>query len=444
MLFPTPKPQNRLINGNANERIIELSVSTNSFNHKPNKTDILSLQFARQSLSLAEFEQKIRNGFCFCHCFNIESPFGVNMKKAQNFECTNVVFLDVDKQGISMWDFIERATIKPTVGYTTASDNPDQQLYCFRLCYVFKENISTQSQYKSLCKAITSMLKQDIPQIVFDSHGFTVAQYMNGNGSGNCEITSTSYIYSLSDFNLQYKESSHEEKKSVEDKDFSKFITDFEFLHDFKSLIPLTLRDKYDRKYPFFDKSPLIQMDGYFIYPEDYTEIKRRKRIDSFAKSDKELILFSRLKLIKDGEGRRNKLYTGCLIRRQIKPDVTFEHLLMNLVMERLYYFDNSDKVLTNSVLMDIAYNALSVPLEEINIPRYRPHDFRIDKSYCTANGVSVRKQCGKIRRDRTDEMIGEYYDFNLSVRKNMKLLNDLGIKVGKTRLQQFVHRYQP
>ena len=442
MLFPTPKPQNRLIDGNVNEKIIELSVSKFSYKHKPNKSDITSLQFERQYLNLQEFESKIREGYCFCHCFKIASPFGVSMKTAVNFECTKTVFLDIDKKNIPMRNFIDQVSMKPTISYTTASNDPDKNVYCFRLCYVFNENISTPSQYKALCKSIISTLKRDVSNIEFDSHAFNVAQYMNGNGNGNCEITSTGYIYSLSDFNLQYEEISHEEKKSVEDKDFSKFITDFDFMHDFKSLTPLTLRDKYEKKYPFFDKSPLIQMDGYFLYPEDYTEIKRRKRIDSFAKSDKELIIFSRMKLIKDGEGRRNKLYTGCLIRRQIKPDVTFEHLLMNLVMERLYYFDNSDKVLTNSVLMDIAYNALSVPLEGINIPRYRPHKFRADKTYCSDNGITVRELCGKVRRDKTDEIIGKYYDFNLSVRKNLALLNDLGIKIGKTRLQQFANRY--
>ncbi len=438
------EPLNRQNHGNGCQKIIELSVSQSSFKHKPIESDITSLRFERQSLCLNEFERKIKEGYCFCHCFNYKYPFDASMKTYANFESTNIAFFDIDKQDISMKEFVDKVSMKPTLSYTTPSNDPENNVYCFRLCYVFKENITTPYQYKALCKSIVSILKCDVPQIDFDSHAFSVAQYMNGNGNGSCETITSGNIYSLDSFKLDLEDVPEKAKKQTAAKDYSQFITDWEFMQDFKSQSPLLLRDKYKIKYPFFDKSPLIQREGYYEYPENYTEIKRRKRIDSFAKSDKELIMFSRLKLIRDGERRRNKLYTGCLIRRQINPDVTFEHLLMNLVVERLYYFDNSDKVLTNQVLMDIAYNAISMPLEEINIPLYRPHDFCIDKTYCSENGVSVRGQCGKVRRDNTDEKIGEYYDFNLSVRKNLAVLNAMGIKVSKTRLLQFKQRYQP
>ena len=114
----------------------------------------------------------------------------------------------------------------------------------------------------------------------------------------------------------------------------------------------------------------------------------------------------------------------------------------MNLIYERLGYFDNSDNVLTNKVLMDIAYNAFTLPFEDITIPRYRPHEFSVNRDFCNDNGISIRKQCGIVRRNQTDDLIGQYYDFNLSIRKNLALSQENGVKVSYSRLRQFVKKY--
>lgn len=55
----------------------------------------------------------------------------------------------------------------------------------------------------------------------------------------------------------------------------------------------------------------------------------------------------------KDGERRRKRLYVDALMMRAIKPNATFLELLYNLVLRRKYFYDNSDKVLTNEVLIE-------------------------------------------------------------------------------------------
>ena len=148
------------------------------------------------------------------------------------------------------------------------------------------------------------------------------------------------------------------------------------------------------------------------------------------------------VKRIRDGEGRRKCLYIGALIRRMIHPNISFEHLLYNLIAERQWYYDNSDKVLTNEVLMQIANNALSIPIEKINIKTKRkPSKFKVDKSYCLQNGIKTKVMVGIVRRKLKDEEIGELYDCNLSVKQNLDLLKANGMKIGLSRLYEFCDR---
>lgn len=423
---------------------LKLSVSQNAYKTKPVKKDIQVMKFIRQEISLEQFSNKLKQGFSFCHWFNAKGVFGVREKRQDNFETANTIFIDIDKASVSMNDYVNNLTMKPTISYTTPSNNPQDKKYCYRLCYVLSDDIISLEAYKANYRHISERLQSEVPYVELDSHVGNVAQYVNGNGSGICEVVISNNVYEPIQFSNKQSillSNSRESRQKIE-RDYSQIISDVEFIADFHKLSPIALCNKYSEKYPFFDKSPLIQMEGYNVYPKDYTEIKRRKRIDSFAKSDEDLRIFSRLKLIKDGEGRRNKLYTGCLIRRQINSEVTFEHLLMNLVYERLYYFDNSDNVLTNKVLMDIAYNALTLPFEDITIPLYRPYEFSVNRDFCNDNGISIRKQCGAVRRNLTDELIGQYYDFNLSIRKNHKLLQEIGVKVSLTRLRQFRKAY--
>lgn len=62
----------------------------------------------------------------------------------------------------------------------------------------------------------------------------------------------------------------------------------------------------------------------------------------------------------KDGEKRRNRLFIdGCIIRK-IKPDITFLELLYNLVHRVYHYYDNSDGILSNELIVQKAIDVMS------------------------------------------------------------------------------------
>lgn len=436
---------------------LKLSVSLQYYASKediqPNK-----LRFNRSFINISEFEEYIKKGFCFCHWFDTKADeFSSSEKNSKNFERANVIFVDVDDNDMEMKQFVSGLSMKPTVYYTTPNNlNPSKgNKYRFRLCYVFCEDMRTCEMFTSTYKAIINSIRKDFPLYPDkDKCGGTAAQYFNGNGTCNCEVYTTKNVYRLADFGVSFVvEPQHKnivvatdkdsKRTTKDDKRITAFpITDKDFINDLNTFVPSELLDKYKGKYGYFDHSELSFNDGYALIPKDYHEIYRCWYLETETNKNGNTRKVSVVKRIRDGDGRRKCLYIGALIRRMIRPYISFEHLLYNLVAERQWYYDNSDKVLTNDVLMQIANNALNIPIEKINIKTKRkPSKFKVDKSYCLQNGIKPKAMVGIVRRKLKDEEIGELYDCNLSVKQNLDLLKANGMKIGLSRLYEFCDR---
>ena len=129
------------------------------------------------------------------------------------------------------------------------------------------------------------------------------------------------------------------------------------------------------------------------------------------------------MKKIRDGEGRKKKLYTAALIRKQIYPIVSAEHLLFNLIVDRTYFYDNSDKELTNARLLDMAKRVVATPLEDIRISLFRPKEYEVDKEYCRLHGIAPNEMKNRVRKALKDQQIGECYDCGMSVKDNLQMM---------------------
>ena len=279
-----------------------------------------------------------------------------------------------------------------------------------------------------------------------DSCGARPAQYMNGNGTPRCEVYSTDRVYTLSDFGVSPFESAHNENTSIRErannKECAYHITDMDFINDLSTIPPSDLIIKYRERYRYFDHSELKYNDGYALVPEDYQEIYRSWYQDVVTNSSGDIRKVSAVKIKRDGDNRRKCLFVSALIRRKILPNITFEHLLYNLVAERQWYYDNSDNTLNNQELMRIANNALNMEYEKINIKTKRkPSKFKVDKLYCSERGIKPKSMVGIVRRKLKDEEIGNLYDCSLSVKDNLAMLKANGIKIGLSRLYEFCDR---
>ena len=429
---------------------LKLSVSTERFERKE---DIIPkrLKFEQDLLTVEEFKGKVKEGYCFCHWFNTtKDVFSIAEKTKNNFDCANVVFVDVDDYDVEMKEFVRHLPQRPTVYYTTPGNGKNGK-YRYRLCYLFNQDIKDGETFTTIYNGIISSFRASYPDYPNkDKCGGVSAQYMNGNGSPNCEVYSTDCSYTLGDFGVSYTATptsadylnvSPAPNISSDKDEVKEFpFTDMEFKSDFHSMNPNDLITKYGHRYPFFESTELnFNEDGYALIGDDYRQIFRRWYLDisqdEKGREHKAMVLRKR----RDGDKRRYYLYLSALIRKQIKPDITFEHLLYNLVYERQYFYDNSDHVLSNQFLMEKARSVIDTPLEDINLGKYdkRPK-YKVSRDYCRERGIKPVAWSNRIRSMLYTEKIGELYDCNLTVAENLECIRSHGVKVSKTKLYNF------
>lgn len=435
----------------------EVSISTQSYSDK-NLIKWNSVEYQRQSITVEEFARLIKEGHCFCHSFKTKGTlFGLSEKKDTNFLSADMVFVDIDDSDIVMNDFVGRLSKKPTLYYTTPNNHTEKSnyKYRFRLCYLFSLPIYTVETYHSLYDGIAESIKKDIQEVkIKDNCGRTPSQQFSGNAKAECELYVTDNVFSHSDFPFLNNNALFSSSLSISNGKLLKsakkdndavievedlVIADRGFISDVNSLSPCDLIDKYRTKYRYFTHTELHYQDGYALIPSDYQEIFRQTYMDSFIKDNGDEIKFSVVKKLRDGDNRRKKLYIAGLIMKKILPSITFEHLLYNLICERTYYYDNSDRVLSNKVLANIARNVVKKPLEDIRLQsRRKKRKFCVDKSYCAMLGISPNAMKNKVRKMLKDEEIGNAYDCSLSVAENLAAFKEMDISVGKSKLYQW------
>lgn len=427
------------------EKQFLLSVSTQYFVDK-NSIRWGSVEYRKLKMSIAQFVELVKKGYCFCHCFNVSDDSIVLQKDKRNdkFKEAYMIFVDIDDSIISIKDFITKLSYRPTVAYTTPNNHTQKSnwMYRFRLCYLLNQPITDVETYKQAYHSIISGIENDVKGFHNkDNCGQSASQQFSGNGSGNCEVWKSSEIYNLTSLNTttpipKSETITHKAETTNITGDVS--ISDYEFMEDVNKLNPYDLIRKYYEKYPFYERTPLEYVDGYAILPQNYTQIRRKCTFDSFYKDNGELKTWLKVKKIRDGEGRKRKLYTAALIRKQIYPNVSAEHLLFNLVVDRTYFYDNSDKELTNARLLDMAKRVVATPLEDIRIPLFRPKEFEVDKKYCRLHGISPNEMKNSVKKILKDQQIGECYDCSRSVKDNLQMMKEIGMKIGKSRLYQW------
>ena len=170
--------------------------------------------------------------------------------------------------------------------------------------------------------------------------------------------------------------------------------------------------------------------DGYALIPDVYYKLS--VRIEWIHEKPK-------IKKYKDGEGRRKRLYIDALKMRAIKPDVTFLELLYNLVLRRKFFYDNSDRVLTNRILIEDAQTVLKMNMNDVCALYPSKHGtFKTDAVYCSEHGVSRRSHSRTVRKWLNHQSIGEWYDVSKSVNWNYKYAQANDIKTGLNTLKDF------
>lgn len=420
----------------------KLSVSTVPYNDK-NKISWGKVKYQQCEISITDFVALIRQGYCFCHCFKSKGKVMWQAEKRDcNFVSAQIVFIDIDDVVIPMRAFLSRLSKQPSVAYTTPNNHTEKSkwLYRFRLCYLLDKPITNINSYSMLYDSIMQSICNDVADFANkDNCGRKASQQFGGNAKSDVEVITTDNVFTFSDFPFQNNNASFfsllfsNGKSKPLMKDIE--ISDVEFMTDVNCLSPTDLISKYKCKYRYFTHTELKFNNGYALIPDNYQEIYRSWFIDTYEKPNGDKVQYTVIAKVKDGQHRRKKLYVAALIMRLIQPSITFEHLLFNLINERYYYYSNADGVLTNEVLSNIAKRVVSMPIEDIHLNSQHKKKFVVDKSYCILHDIKPNAMKNIVRKMLKDAEIGEVYDCSMSVKENLSIFREMGIKVGKSKL---------
>lgn len=457
---------------------ISISVSDINFSSKEEtKTKTTSILFTPTSLDLNEITDYVNQGYALSHIFNpdfSERDFTMFEKKIENF--TSAQFVTVDIDGIEEYDTLSSllATISliPSLAYTTLSHQTttEEGIYKgnrYRLIYVFNQVINNVGQFNLLYDCIVNYLQTQISGLVCDSHMRNPVQMAFGSTSenrDNKEVYNNNVIYNIEDFLLFSPKapSPTTKKKTKKEQIFEKFevldnvvytIRHEEFMKDYDSKMPnLELLAKYKDVYELFDETPLPVVSddvSYIMLPENYAKIRR---FDELQKISNTNIYFKtgEKRKWKDGDGRKRKLYTNAVLRRYMIKDLEFDYLLYCLFWELSTYYINDvcDDYIRRDKLKEIAEKAYKVNVEGNNFKNWIKDNndnstFIVNEKYLIKHHEVTRQSVvNKAVKEINDAKIAKYYDINISVAKNKKILNENGVRVGLSKLYEFRDEY--
>lgn len=436
--------------------IMYITVSTIGFEKKPLSNEMGKIQYIRKNLSIDEIAQYIKNGYVLSANFTEDDSTVIRQTQRcyKNFKSTSLLMIDLDGEvEYGLNELIELLEFKPSIAYSTYSHLIENKGNRYRLLYLFKEEIRDINQYKEIYQIISN----SFPFTIKDNCGRNVTQAVFGS-KRDCILIKSDKIYSISNFiklnhnsnlnnfTILNNQISHSNSINKEEENIirlERLIQDDEYIEDYWNMSYNDLLTKYRDKYPIFDHTPLYNPDEdtpYILLPPDYIEIKRYWMIDYIYSENGSVKCYtSKARKIKDGEGRKKKLFINGILRRMMIPSISFEHLLNCLVYELYHYIDNSKDIIKKQRLFDIAMSAWNADITQYEHLRQSDNrEFIVNDNYCIKYNVSRSTARNISKKAITYDKIGSLYDCNLTDKQNLEVFKEHGFTTSPKTLQRF------
>ena len=402
------------------------------------------MAFKEQEVTVDEFLDYAISGHAFCNLYRFDENkkywvnsskdhsretypvykvgankgyFKLSFKSDEFFYGSQTIFVDIDfTYKDSLIDYASCLSYQPTCAYYSYSDSTVKNgVYSrrFRLVYVFDEVLNGE-EFRDITYTLYDSIVRDTEEPMYDDCGCSYCQYMNGGNKK--ETYNTSYIYSKEDFPIYDipEEEYYQEEKGEEEIAFTReLINDITYC-SYEHVV----RKWYAKGLRYFTRTEL-----------DFGDNSYMATTPDFVK-----LVFNKNKIL-DGNQRRRKLYVRAALRRLMKPDVTADELLYNLYIDRDKFFDNSDNVLTLDVLQNKVKGALRTNIKEIKM---LASFYDKPKFVINPEEENKRKAVSKARTEITNNMIGNLYDVNATVKENQTTMAKAGIRVSLSRLYKW------
>ena len=437
------------------DKQIELSLSVDYYMSKPK--NIAQIRYKRRTFTQNSLMIVLQTGYCVAHCFKTQNEiFTQSEKTNDNFEYTQMIGVDIDDCDTDMETFIRGLKKKPTFAYTTFSNGIKGNR--FRMIYLFNQKIDSIPLYKAVYNWITEGLNindncmRSVSQQMFGTN-FASKWYKSNvwydiphfdesiitNQSEKIKVQNSlnqSEKVTKSKYQNQSAILENQSEKIKVQKGVSSQISK-SFMDDMNCMASMDFISKYRNCYPYFTETELQYKDGYAVIDSNYFVVKRMWYNQVYETKNGNITV-SEIRKYKDGNKRRIRMYNTARILRNIKNDITAEHLAYILYCEREYYYDNSDNVLSNEKLLSIATEITSMPMERVIMNNNKKNSFKVDKKYWKERGITARQAANIVRGIIKEKEIGSVYDCNLTDKQNLEIMNEYGIKVSLITLKRW------
>lgn len=412
------------------DKQIELSLSVDYYLNKPN--NIAQIRYRRKTFTQNSLMIVLKTGYCVAHCFRTNNEvFTQSEKTNDNFEYTQMIGVDIDDCETDMGTFIKRLEKKPTFAYTTFSNGVKGNR--FRMIYLFNQKIDSIPLYKAVYNWITEGLNindncmRSVSQQMFGTN-FT-AKWYNSDIWYDIPTFDESIITNQS---VKIKVSNEIKVSERVSSQISK-----SFINDMDCMASMDFISKYRNCYPYFTETELQYKNGYAVIDNNYYVV-RRMWYNQIYETNDGTVTVNEVRKYKDGNKRRIRMYNTARILRNIKNDITAEHLAYILYCEREYYYDNSDNILSNERLLSIATEITSMPMDKVIMNNNGKNRFKVDKEYWRERGITPKQAVQIVRGQINDRNIGELYDFNLTDKENVNVMKENGINISVITLKRW------
>lgn len=432
-----------------------LSFSIEGFGMKPQ--NVGAIKYKEGDVDFDALKNLITSGHTLSANFNtLSTAFTQSDRKRCNFRSIPFVFFDIDHDCKDDLDgLIEKMSIKPTIAYTTFSHQKEingKKENRYRFLFFFDKPIENIEVYKHVAEQLKKSFPESVP--TFDSCYINPCQAIHGTSKDciyifiNNILNYDFYVKDIDLVNGQYKSIKKKEESDIQF-DCPVTVTDNDFMNDYwkSGYSYRMLLEEYRNHYPYFDHTPIPETDAdipTITLPDNYVEIKRRTYkepiLDSNGK-EKGGYITSIIKL-KDGEGRKRKIFTSTLLRKVMIPNVSFPHLLY-CGMYDLYYFcyNNDDPITKNQLYRAVINAAKSEPSKEL-IEKSKPDKKSIaNPACCVKYGCSKKEAVAQVRHNKKMDKyaeIGNLFDLSLTYEENQTMMKQYGLDVSIKDIQRF------
>lgn len=396
------------------------------------------------------------NGYSFCNLFTgfpskgwddkgkavtyikKDGSFTLSAKKNEYFYGSNAICIDIDSTAApTIQDYVDRLSQKPTFWYTTFSHMEQGKGIRFRLVYALAEPIIGQQQFDAVVGQVHRRIESEVGEVIEDKCGEKCSQYFNGTNVKNKELVVEYKYYGYILYKRYNNVIERENNKttttnypSCQNKDTLEIPSPNDWLlYDMDHLSYDAFMQAHRHQYNYCYRSDCGEWinDMYQLVPDNYF------RLPYWVET------------IMDGSNRRIKVYMRMCLRRVMFPEINIDTLIFCAYEDVHLFFDNSDGVFNSEYYKRNAMDAFSYTLEELEELYSCTLEWLRSKApksrIVLKSGVAYGGGANAVIRDIKYEQLNLYYDESLSVMENLVMLQQkVGFPISERTLYRYCH----